>query len=118
MYLVGYVFFDSPCTPPTRGRPCGQMVDFPSGPRSIPIRASVKSRYDQRDVAPSPGRTSPVPFARLAPVTRVLLVHQPIDGGVTRHVRDLANGLGEAGYEVVLCGPRVLEGVSATTDHR
>ena len=62
MYLVGYVFFDSPCTPPTRGRPCGQMVDFPSGPRSIPIRASVKSRYDQRDVASSPGRMSTVPL--------------------------------------------------------
>jgi glycosyltransferase involved in cell wall biosynthesis len=39
-------------------------------------------------------------------VTRVLLVHQPIDGGVARHVEDLFVGLREAGHEAVLCGPQ------------
>jgi glycosyltransferase involved in cell wall biosynthesis len=38
-------------------------------------------------------------------VTRVLLVHQPIDGGVARHVEDLFVGLRAAGHEAVLCGP-------------
>lgn len=38
-------------------------------------------------------------------MTRVLLVHQPVDGGVGRHVRDLALGLCERGHEVILCGP-------------
>jgi glycosyltransferase involved in cell wall biosynthesis len=38
-------------------------------------------------------------------VTRVLLVHQPIDGGVARHVADLWRGLTDRGYEAVLCGP-------------
>jgi glycosyltransferase involved in cell wall biosynthesis len=38
-------------------------------------------------------------------VSRVLLVHQPIDGGVARHVADLFCGLTARGYEVVLCGP-------------
>lgn len=36
---------------------------------------------------------------------RVLLVHQPVDGGVARHVCDLAGGLEERDFEVVLCGP-------------
>jgi glycosyltransferase involved in cell wall biosynthesis len=36
---------------------------------------------------------------------RVLLVHQPIDGGVARHVSDLAAGLAERGCEVTVCGP-------------
>jgi glycosyltransferase involved in cell wall biosynthesis len=36
---------------------------------------------------------------------RVLLVHQPIDGGVARHVADLASGLAERELEVTLCGP-------------
>jgi glycosyltransferase involved in cell wall biosynthesis len=36
---------------------------------------------------------------------RVLLVHQPIDGGVARHVADLASGLAEREFEVTLCGP-------------
>ncbi len=39
---------------------------------------------------------------------RVLLCHQPTDGGVGRHVRDLANGLGRRGWEVLLCGPEPL----------
>lgn len=39
-------------------------------------------------------------------MTRVLLLYQPVDGGVGRHVADLAAGLGDrGGYEVVLCGP-------------
>lgn len=38
---------------------------------------------------------------------RVLLVHQPVDGGVARHVADLAAGLTARGdYEVLVCGPR------------
>ncbi len=51
-------------------------------------------------------------------MTRVLLVHQPINGGVARHVRDLANGLDGLGYEVSLCGPRIPDGVSESIDHR
>jgi glycosyltransferase involved in cell wall biosynthesis len=39
-------------------------------------------------------------------VTRVLLVHQPIDGGVARHVADLFTGLRAYGHEPVLCGPQ------------
>jgi len=50
-------------------------------------------------------------------VTRVLLVHQPIDGGVARHVADLTAGLPERGYEVTLCGPGLPEGVPADTPH-
>jgi glycosyltransferase involved in cell wall biosynthesis len=44
-------------------------------------------------------------------VTRVLLVHQPTDGGVGRHVSDLANGLAARGYEVTLCGPLLPAGI-------
>lgn len=44
-------------------------------------------------------------------MSRVLLVHQPTDGGVGRHVRDLANGLSERDHEVILCGPRIPAGV-------
>jgi glycosyltransferase involved in cell wall biosynthesis len=51
-------------------------------------------------------------------VTRVLLVHQPVDGGVGRHVRDLANVLSERGHEVILCGPRAPEGVTESVAHR
>lgn len=51
-------------------------------------------------------------------MTRVLIVHQPVDGGVGRHVRDLANGLCGEGCEVTLCGPRMPSGVSAGVDHR
>jgi glycosyltransferase involved in cell wall biosynthesis len=36
---------------------------------------------------------------------RILLVHQPIDGGVARHVADLFEGLTARGHEAVLCGP-------------
>jgi glycosyltransferase involved in cell wall biosynthesis len=38
-------------------------------------------------------------------VTRVLLVHQPVDGGVGRHVSDLLAGLTADGLEVRTCGP-------------
>jgi glycosyltransferase involved in cell wall biosynthesis len=38
-------------------------------------------------------------------VPRALLVHQPTDGGVGRHVSDLVNGLTELGYDVQTCGP-------------
>jgi glycosyltransferase involved in cell wall biosynthesis len=38
-------------------------------------------------------------------LARVLLVHQPVDGGVGRHVADLARGLDGAGHDVILCGP-------------
>ena len=50
-------------------------------------------------------------------MTRVLLVHQPIDGGVARHVADLAIGLTNRGYEVVLCGPARPAGLSASYPH-
>lgn len=33
------------------------------------------------------------------------MVHQPVDGGVARHVSDLYEGLQGMGYEVSLCGP-------------
>jgi glycosyltransferase involved in cell wall biosynthesis len=39
-------------------------------------------------------------------VTRVLLVYQPTDGGVARHVADLFAGLRSQGHETVLCGPQ------------
>jgi glycosyltransferase involved in cell wall biosynthesis len=39
-------------------------------------------------------------------VTRVLLVHQPTDGGVARHVADLFTGLRAHGHQPVLCGPQ------------
>lgn len=44
-------------------------------------------------------------------MSRILLVHQPTDGGVGRHVADLARGLTGAGHEVVLCGPSVPDGL-------
>lgn len=40
-------------------------------------------------------------------MTRVLLVHQPVDGGVARHVVDLFDGLTRLGWEVILCGPAI-----------
>jgi glycosyltransferase involved in cell wall biosynthesis len=51
-------------------------------------------------------------------LTRVLLVHQPVDGGVGRHVSDLAAGLtARGGYEVVLCGPRLPDGAEDASAH-
>jgi glycosyltransferase involved in cell wall biosynthesis len=50
-------------------------------------------------------------------VTRVLLCHQPTDGGVGRHVRDLTEGLAERGYEVTLCSPAPPAGLGAAVRH-
>ncbi len=48
-------------------------------------------------------------------MARVMLVHQPVAGGVARHVSDLASGMRAAGHEVILCGPSPLAG--APGDH-
>jgi glycosyltransferase involved in cell wall biosynthesis len=48
---------------------------------------------------------------------RVLLCHQPTDGGVGRHVRDIAEGLHDEGLEVILCSPAVPEGTSPALAH-
>jgi glycosyltransferase involved in cell wall biosynthesis len=48
---------------------------------------------------------------------RVLLCHQPTDGGVGRHVRDVADGLGVSGHEVVLCSPAIPTGVPGSVAH-
>ncbi len=48
---------------------------------------------------------------------RVLLVYQPTDGGVARHVSDLASGLAEHGYEAVLCGPTAPAGFRGAQLH-
>lgn len=45
-----------------------------------------------------------------------MLVHQPVDGGVGRHVADLARGLTERGHEVVLCGPAAPDALPALPD--
>jgi glycosyltransferase involved in cell wall biosynthesis len=47
-------------------------------------------------------------------MSRVLLVHQPVDGGVGRHVSDLCSGLAASGVEVITCGPG---DPSSTPDH-
>jgi glycosyltransferase involved in cell wall biosynthesis len=51
-------------------------------------------------------------------VTRILLVHQPVDGGVARHVSDLFTGLTASGYEVVLCGPALPAGTPMDAPHK
>ena len=38
-------------------------------------------------------------------MARVLLLHQPVDGGVGRHVADLGHELLRAGHHLVTCGP-------------
>ncbi len=43
-------------------------------------------------------------------MSRILLVHQPIDGGVGRHVLDVFEGLTDRGYDVLLCGPALPSG--------
>lgn len=48
---------------------------------------------------------------------RVLLCHQPTDGGVGRHVRDLFDGLREQGHEVILCSPGVPQGLEQPVAH-
>lgn len=50
-------------------------------------------------------------------MSRILLCHQPTDGGVGRHIEDLALGLGKQGYEVMLCGPAVPRGLPKSTAH-
>jgi glycosyltransferase involved in cell wall biosynthesis len=46
---------------------------------------------------------------------RVLLVSQPTDGGVFRHVRDLMEGLPAHGYDVALAAPPLTGPVAAAT---
>jgi glycosyltransferase involved in cell wall biosynthesis len=77
----------------------------PKAPAEEPL--TYIERDDQR-LARS--RANPV-------VTRVLLVHQPVDGGVGRHIHDLASGLTEHGWEVVLCAPEPLEGAKGLVTH-
>jgi glycosyltransferase involved in cell wall biosynthesis len=48
---------------------------------------------------------------------RVLLCHQPTDGGVGRHVRDIAEGLHAEGFEVILCSPAAPVGTSSALRH-
>jgi glycosyltransferase involved in cell wall biosynthesis len=50
-------------------------------------------------------------------VPRILLCHQPSDGGVGRHVEDLAIGLRERDYEVALCGPSTPRGLAEDSTH-
>lgn len=50
-------------------------------------------------------------------MTRVLLVHQPSDGGVGRHVADLADGLAALDYEVITCGPTPEVGIEVEREH-
>jgi glycosyltransferase involved in cell wall biosynthesis len=50
-------------------------------------------------------------------VRPVLLVHQPTDGGVGRHVTDLAIGLRERGFRAVLCGPSRPAGLPSSYAH-
>jgi glycosyltransferase involved in cell wall biosynthesis len=48
---------------------------------------------------------------------RVLLCHQPTDGGVGRHVRDVADGLSTAGHDVILCSPAIPDGIPGPVGH-
>ena len=48
-------------------------------------------------------------------MTRVLLVSQPTDGGVFRHVRDLAEGLPALGFDVALAAPPLTAPAPADT---
>jgi glycosyltransferase involved in cell wall biosynthesis len=50
-------------------------------------------------------------------VTRVLLCHQPTDGGVGRHLGDLTEGLTERGWEVVLCSPEPPRRLGGSVTH-
>jgi glycosyltransferase involved in cell wall biosynthesis len=45
-------------------------------------------------------------------LSRIMLVYQPTDGGVGRHVKDVAEGLAERGHEIVLCGPALPAGIA------
>jgi glycosyltransferase involved in cell wall biosynthesis len=48
---------------------------------------------------------------------RVLLCHQPTDGGVGRHVGDLIDGLCAAGHEVTVCSPAMPAGHGQSATH-
>src|SRR5579862_2985278 len=48
---------------------------------------------------------------------RILLCHQPTDGGVGRHVSDVLAGLAEAGHETILCSPAVPAGPGRPAHH-
>ena len=48
---------------------------------------------------------------------RVLLCHQPTDGGVGRHVRDLIEGLVARGHEVAVCSPALPQGLRQPVAH-
>ena len=48
---------------------------------------------------------------------RVLLCHQPTDGGVSRHVGDLIEGLVAKGHEVVVCSPALPHGLRQPVAH-
>jgi glycosyltransferase involved in cell wall biosynthesis len=48
---------------------------------------------------------------------RVLLCHQPTDGGVGRHIADLIDGLTGAGHELIVCSPALPRGLNATIRH-
>jgi glycosyltransferase involved in cell wall biosynthesis len=48
---------------------------------------------------------------------RVLLCHQPTDGGVGRHIGDLIDGLTDAGHEVIVCSPALPAGVASAVRH-
>lgn len=50
-------------------------------------------------------------------MSRVLLVHQPVDGGVGRHVADLARGLSARNHDVLLCGPNRPIGLDERFQH-
>lgn len=50
-------------------------------------------------------------------MTKVLLIHQPVDGGVGRHVADLALGLPDLGFETVTCGPAPPGGIDGARPH-
>ncbi|TMM19595.1 MAG: glycosyltransferase family 4 protein [Actinobacteria bacterium] len=48
---------------------------------------------------------------------RVLLCHQPTDGGVGRHIADLIDGLTGAGHELIVCSPAMPGGLRASVRH-
>jgi glycosyltransferase involved in cell wall biosynthesis len=47
-----------------------------------------------------------------------MLCHQPIDGGVARHLRDLIEGLQAKGAEIVLASPAIPQGAGQAVTHR
>src|SRR4051812_44195212 len=48
---------------------------------------------------------------------RVLVLHQPTDGGVGRHISDLLTGLGPKGHELILCSPAVPRDLEQPVQH-